>query len=152
MGKGPATALVPVKGNIFDEDVVGLACSLVRPAKGLVRILYVIEVPRSLPLDAEVAVESLRGEQVLGRLEQLGKSYKCRVEGEILQARELGPAVVREAEDRKVDVVVTGVPYQESYGTPTVGELVPYLLKHSPCRVLVYREEQAVMGRDGRER
>src|SRR5690606_24317451 len=107
------------------------------PEKGIVLVLYVIQVPRSLPLDAEVPAEAARGEQVLQRLERLGKARKCKVEGEILQARGLGPAIVHEADERHARMIVAGMPYLENYGEPTMGELIPYLLKHSPCRVLV---------------
>ncbi len=146
----PATALVPVTGIPLDDEAVEMACDLVRPSKGTVLVLYVIAMPRSLPLDAEVPVETMRGEQVLQRMEEIGKIHKCRVEGEILQARGIGPATVREAEERRVDLLVTAMPYVEDYGTPALGELVPYLLKHSPCRVLVFREKQAAANRDGR--
>jgi nucleotide-binding universal stress UspA family protein len=136
------TALVPVTGSSHDEFTVALACDLVKPQKGTVHIVYVIEVSRQLPLDAEVPFESTRGERILVQMEKVAKSRKCKVEGEILQARSLGPAVVDEAFLRNADVVVAGSPYQEHFGAPTIGDVVPYLLKHSPCRVVVYREAQ----------
>lgn len=135
-------ALVPVTGTSLDEFTVGLACDLVKPNKGIVHIVYVIEVPRQLPLDAEVPFESSRGERVLVQMEKIAKSRKCKVEGEILQARSLGPAVVDEASLRNADVVVIGSPYQEHFGAPAIGEVAPYLLKYSPCRVVVYRDQQ----------
>jgi nucleotide-binding universal stress UspA family protein len=135
-------ALVPVTGSILDEFTVGLACDLVKPNKGTVHIVYVIEVPRQLPLDAEVPFESSRGERILVQMENIAKSHKCKVEGEILQARSLGPAVVGEASLRKADVVVIGSPYQEHFGAPTIGEVTPYVLKYSACHVVVYRDPQ----------
>ncbi len=141
-GKGLSRVLVPVDGSDLDDDVVSLACEMVNHKKGTVWVLYVIEVERRLPLDAEVPAETARGEQVLQHLEKLGKSMKCRIEGEILQARNAGPAVVQEAVDRDAELLIAGTAYQEHYGTPTLGDLVPYLLKRSPCRVLVYRGEQ----------
>ncbi|MEX2598411.1 MAG: universal stress protein [Dehalococcoidia bacterium] len=148
MATGP-TALVPVTGSTFDDEIVGLACDLMRLRKGKVRVLYVIQVPRSLPLDAEVPTESMRGERVLQHMEQLAKERKCPAEGEILQARNLGPAVVREAEEREVDLLVAGMPYQENYGSPTLGDFIPFLLKHSPCQVLVVRDGQTPANRKG---
>jgi nucleotide-binding universal stress UspA family protein len=127
-------------GEPLDEEVVGLACELVKGRKGLVRALYVICVPRRLPLDAEIALEAARGEQVLQQMEKVGKAHKCIVEGEILQARDIGPAVVEEALQREADVIVIGTSYQERFGAATLGDVVPYLLKHSPCRVVVYRD------------
>ena len=141
-GKGLSRILVPVNGSPLDDDVLSLACEMVNHKKGTVWVLYVIEVARTLPLDAEVPAETARGEAVLQHLEKLGKSMKCRLEGEILQARNVGPAIVQEAVDRDAELLIAGTDYQEHYGSPTLGDLVPYLLKHSPCRVLVYRGAQ----------
>ena len=141
-GKGLSRVLVAVSGSALDDDIVSLACEMVDHKKGTVWVLFVIEVARTLPLDAEVPVETARGEQVLQQLEALGKSKKCTIEGEILQARSVGAAVVQEAVDREAELLIAGTPYQEHYGSPTLGDLVPYLLKRSPCRVLVYRGAQ----------
>ena len=141
-GNGLSRVLVPVNGSSLDDDVLALACQMVDRKKGTVWVLYVIEVARRLPLDAEVPVETARGEQVLQHLEKLGRPWKCKLEGEILQARNVGPAIVQEAVDRDAEVLITGMTYQEHYGSPTLGDLVPYLLKHSPCRVIVYRGQQ----------
>ena len=140
--KGLSRVLVPVDGSALDDDILSLACEMVDRKRSIVWVLYVIEVARALPLDAEVSVETARGEAVLQHLEQLGKSRRCRVEGEILQARNAGPAIVQEAVARDAELLIAGVDYQEHYGSPTLGELVPYLLKRSPCRVLVYRGAQ----------
>ena len=141
-GKGLSRVLVPVNGSALDDDIVSLACEMVDHKKGTVWVLYVIEVARTLPLDAEVPIQTAHGEQVLQHLEALGKSKKCQLDGEILQARNAGPAIVQEAVDRDAELLIAGVDYQEHYGSPTLGELVPYLLKRSPCRVLVYRGAQ----------
>ncbi len=133
--------LVPVTGQPVDDEAVTLACELAKPHKGLVRVLYVILVPRTLPLDAEVSEETAQGERVLQRMEALGKAQKCKLEGEILQARHIGTAVVQEAEDRKVPLIVLSLPYRLQYGVPSLGNVAPYILKHAPCRVLVSREQ-----------
>ena len=54
------TALVAVMGSDLDEFTVGIACDLVKPHKGTVRLVYVIEVARQLALDAEIPFESAR--------------------------------------------------------------------------------------------
>ena len=140
------TALVPVTGNALDGETVALACDLVRPSKGMVWVLYVIEVPRQLPLDAEIASESAQGERLLQEMERIGKKHKCKIEGEIIQARTLAVAVVDEAVQRSADLIVASASYEEHFGAPSLGEVVPYLLKHSPCRVMVYRDSQAAAG------
>ena len=139
MGGQFKAALVPVTGSPLDELALGIACDLVRQAKGTVYVLYVIEVPLQLPLDAELATEAARGERVLQALERIAKAHKCKVEGEILQARSLAPAVIEEAEQRGADMIVVGTPYQEHFGTPTISDVIPFPLKYSPVPVLVYR-------------
>lgn len=142
-------ALALVTGTPMDKAVISIACDLVRPHKGRVWALYVIEVGRKLPLDAELPNETARGEHLLQRMEAFGRSLKCTVEGDLLQARDIGAAIVREAVDRRTDVVVTSMPYTERYGSSSLGEIVPYVLRHSPCRVVVYREQQPALVPEG---
>jgi len=131
--------LLPVNGDDSDEESLWLACNLVRETKGKIYALYVIEVARQLPLDSDVSSETAKGEQVLQRIEKLGKKYHVEVHAEILQAREAGPAVVQEAVERQVGTIVVGVPYKRRYGAFSLGRTVPFILKNSQCPVLLWR-------------
>jgi nucleotide-binding universal stress UspA family protein len=132
--------LVPVTGERIDEETVELACGLANNGKAMVWVLYVIQVARSLPLDAEIPAETARGEQVLQRIEEIGRHHKCKVEGQIIQAREIGPAVLQEVADHQVELLMVGLPEQRRYGIATLGDMVLYVLKYAPCQVLVNRE------------
>lgn len=131
--------LLPVHGYDSDEDSLHLACKLAKGSKGKVYVLYVIEVERRLPLDADVIPEAARGEEVLQRMEKLGKEQQVEIEAEILQARDAGPAVVQEAVDREVDAIVIGIPYKRRYGLFNIGNIIPFILKHAPCPVMLWR-------------
>ena len=131
--------LLPVHGYDSDEDSLHLACKLAKQSKGKVYVLYVIEVARRLPLDADITHESTRGEEVLQRMEKLGKEQQVRIEAEILQARDAGPVVVQEAVDREVDAIVIGIPYKRRYGLFNLGNIIPFILKHAPCPVILWR-------------
>ena len=139
--------LVPVHGDESDLQALSLARSMTHEMKGRIYVLYVIEVEHKLPLDAEVDPESAKGEEVLQRIEKLGKGYHCEIEAEILQAREAGPAVVQEAVDRQVEAIVMAMPYKKLHGNFSLGETVPYILKNAPCPVLLLRGEMAINGR-----
>ncbi len=136
---GLSSVLVPVKGDKFDDEAIKLACGLIKPSKGKVLALYVIEVDRGLPVDAEIAPATARGEEVLKHIEELTKEERCEVEAEILQAREVGPAVVQEAVERGVGAIVIGLAYKRRYGAFSLGEAVPYILKNAPCCVILWR-------------
>jgi nucleotide-binding universal stress UspA family protein len=65
---------------------------------------------------------------------------KCRVQTELLQAREAGSTIVGEAVEHKSDLIVMGVPYQEKFGDFCVESRAMHVLEHAPCRVLLTRE------------
>jgi nucleotide-binding universal stress UspA family protein len=133
-------ALVAVKGERVDEEAVRLACTMARGRKGKVYVVYVIEVKRVLPLDAEIEPEIEKAEQVLKRAERIADEVDYRVETELLQAREVGPAIVDEAVERGVDTIYMGMAYKKRFGEFDLGNVVPYVLKNAPCRVLLLRE------------
>ena len=135
-----ASVLVPVTGDSTDQQMVRLACELLESSRSSVHILYVIEVGRGVPLDADVAPAASKGEEVLKDMERVAQSYKCNLEAELVQARNAGAAVVQEAVDKDVDAIVLGTTYQERFGSYSLGESIPYILKHAPCRVIVSRE------------
>ena len=143
MGSGfieVAKALVAVKGEKVDEETVRLACAMSRARKGKVYVVYVIEVKRALPLDAEIEPEIQKAEQVLKRAERVADEVDYPVETDLLQAREVGPAIVDEAVERGVDTIFMGVAYKKRFGEFDLGSVVPYVLKNAPCRVLLWRE------------
>jgi len=131
--------IAPVDGSAASFDALELACLLSRRNKGTVFAVYVIEVARTLPLDAEMGAEADVGEGVLQRAEEIAASLDCRIEGELLQARDRGHAIVDEAIDRGVDAVVMGVPYNRELGEFQLDETAQYVLKTAPCRVILCR-------------
>ncbi|MBI4340362.1 MAG: universal stress protein [Chloroflexi bacterium] len=141
--------LVPVRGDPTDAKALRLACEVTRDPKGKVFVVYVIEVPHHLPLDSDIASESTRAEEVLHQLEALGKEYKGTVEAVVLQARDAGPAVVQEAVERQVDIILMAVPYQMQHGLFTLGSAAPHILRYAPCPVLLWRQEMSPQGYGG---
>lgn len=135
-----SSILVAVQGEQFDEEIVKLACELLNSNKGKLYLLYVIEVERGFPVDAEIAPATAKGEGVLRRMEEVAKSLKYRAEGEMVQTRRMGSAVVQEAFEKSVDTVVLGIPYRERFGSFSLGDTLPYVLKNAPCSVVVWRE------------
>lgn len=139
-----ANIMVPVSGNPIDEEAIGLACRVAKAAKGRVYAVYVIEVTRTLPLNAELELEVRKGEKFLDQAERAAEELDYEVETELLQAREVGPAVVDEALERGVDLIILGVPYKKRFGEFNLGKVAPYVLKNAPCRVWLVR--QAISG------
>lgn len=132
--------LVPVRGNPADEEALRLAGEVTRRNKGTLYVLYIVEVARALPLDASMEVEAQQARQFLADVQRRAQREKFRVETELIQAREVGPAVVEEAIERGVGLVVMGMSYKRRFGQFHLGEAVPHILQHAPCEVWLCRE------------
>jgi len=132
--------LVPVIGSQADEEAIKLACRLARQDKSEVRAIYIITMTRDLPLDAEIEPEIQKAEDILGHIELVAKEQNCRIETDVLQAREPGPAIIDEAMEREVDLIIMGVAYKQRFGEFSLGEVVPYVLKNATCRVILYHQ------------
>jgi len=131
--------LVPVNGNDTDDDAVALACEIGRRSKAEVYAIYVIEVKRTLPLDVDLPPEAARGDAVLARLEKVAQTYAVNLQGEILQARDVGTAIVDEAAERRIDLIIMGLGYKRKFGEFDLGQTTQYVLRNAPCRVWVAR-------------
>jgi nucleotide-binding universal stress UspA family protein len=136
----PKRILVPVNGNPTDEEMVSLACTLAKRSKAEIHVIYIIEVKRTLPLDADLPPEAEKGEIVLEQAERVAEQFDQRIQADLLQARDVGPTIVDEARERGVDLILLGVTYKRRFGEFDLGRTAPFVLKHAPCRVWVCRQ------------
>jgi len=132
--------LVPVGGTEVDEEVVKLACRLAKRDKGKVWAVSVVAVKRDLPLDAEIDSEIQNAEDVLDFVERAAEEEGSEVETDVLQAREAGPAIIDEAVEKGVSLILMGIKYKTRFGQFSLGNVVPYVLKNAPCPVILYQQ------------
>ena len=132
--------LVPVSGAEADEEAMRLACELAKKSKGKIWAVYVIAIKRSLPLEAEIDPEIRRAEDILDYIETVAEEQDYEVETDLLQAREAAPTIIDAAVEREVDLILMGVTYKRRFGQFSLGNVVPYVLKNAPCRVILYHQ------------
>ncbi len=132
--------LVPVSGTEADEETMRLACRLAKRDKGRIWAVYVITVQRTLPLDAEIEPEIQKAEEILDHIEMVAEEQDYEVAAEALQAREAGPAIIDEAVERGIDLILMGVKYKIRFGQFSLGNVVLYVLKNAPCPVILYHQ------------
>jgi nucleotide-binding universal stress UspA family protein len=136
--------LVPVVGSEVDGEAMKLACRLAKnekeKEKSKIWAVSVVAIKRALPLDAEIDSEIKRAESVLDRVQSIAEEEEFEIETDVLQAREVGPAIVDEAVERGVSLIVMGIIYKRQFGQFSLGDVVPYVLKNSPCPVILYQQ------------
>lgn len=134
-------AVVALAGGPGDERIVRLVSELARPIHGELAAVHVVEVGWSLPLDADIAGRSEEVQRILDNAESVAEESKVRLESVLLQARDVGAALVDEATERQADLLVLGLPYRKRFGGDfAIGRTIPYVLKNAPCAVWVVRE------------
>jgi len=129
--------LVPVAGMEADVEAMKLACRLARKDKGKIWAVYVITIKRALPLEAEIESEMRTAEEILDHIERVAEEEDYEVDTDVLQAREAGPAIIDEAAERKVDLIIIGFKQKRRFGQFSLGNVAPYVLKNAPCPVLL---------------
>ena len=134
-------AVIALAGGTRDERIIRLVSELARPHAAEMVGVHVVEIGWSMPLDADIASRSEEVQQVLDRAEIVAEQAKMRLEPVLLQARDVGPALVDEAAERDADLLVLGLAYRKRFGGDfALGRTIPYVLQHAPCAVWVVRE------------
>ena len=152
--------LVPLLNRSEATDrIVALATQMARQRNGHVDALAVIEVPFTLPLNAYVEQDEKLALEVLDRAESVAERCGVRngnmVTKRILKARNAGTAIVREAEDQAVDLILmANTPVRVRGNMQQVDPVVEYVMKNAPCEVLVLsqghtRTAQSALGEAG---
>jgi basic amino acid/polyamine antiporter, APA family len=152
--------LVPVFGTELDDDIVATAGRLAAAEQeqagdaeedARLDLIYVIEVPLTLPLDAPLPPErEAEARKALERAREVGEEYEdVGVSTEVIRARKVGAGILEAA--RSIDaeaIVIGGEPPTKIRGGATIGGIgaakpaeigaaTEYVLKKAPCRVLL---------------
>jgi APA family basic amino acid/polyamine antiporter len=151
--------LVPVFGTKLDDDIVATAGRLAAAeqeeggddGESHLELVYVIEVPLSLPLDAELPPErEAQARRALDRAREVGEEYEdVEVSTEVIRARKTGAGIVEAARRANSEAIVIGAePPTKIRGggrfggigaakPAEIGAATEYVLKKAPCRVLL---------------
>ena len=134
-------AVVALNGGPSDERIVRLAADYAVRHKAELIAVHVVEIDWTLPLDADIAGRSEEVQQVLDSAESIAEGVKLSMEPVLLQARDVGAAIVDETTERGADMLIVGLPYRKRFGGEfAMGRTIPYILQNAPCTVWVVRE------------
>lgn len=149
----PKRWVVYLTGEPEDDRLLEIVEQVADNPNSHITLAYVVEVQQSMPLDAELPADLLRGEDILGEAETF--AARCvggrreNVTTELLQARSAGAAVVDQAIDEGADAILVACAMKKRFGKFTMGENVDYILRNAPCEVIVVRAPVGESGRAG---
>ena len=142
MPLGTQRILIPVNDRPHSEHAFRGACHMAKDAKAELFAIHVIEVPLSMPLEAEFTDDMEEAEKLLNRFERIARQeHKPRLTARSVRARQAGAAVAKEAEIEQVDLVIVGIPFSRNLGQYHLGTTGSYIFQHTSCQVLLWREQ-----------
>lgn len=137
-------AVLSLDGGPTDKIVIEYGCKLARADGAELVAVYVLEVDWSHDLDDDLEEQREEASRALDLAEGLAEKEKVQIESQLLQARDVGAALVDEAVALDADAVVMGLPYKVRFGGDfALGQTIPYVFKNAPCQVLIVREPVA---------
>ncbi len=137
-------AVLSLNGGPTDELVIECGCKLARADNSELVAIYVLQVDWRHDLDDDLEDQREEASRALDLAEGMAEKEKVPLESQLLQARDVGAALVDEAVALDADAIVLGLPYKVRFGGDfALGETIPYVFKNAPCRVFVVREPVA---------
>jgi APA family basic amino acid/polyamine antiporter len=130
--------LVPIVPGRPSDDALDVACRLAAERGARVLAVTVVEVPRELALDAELADEERQANDELDEASAIGDTYGVKVLGRLVRGRSASREIVREAGRWGAEIIVLGSPRKSLTRRRGVfGSTVDRVMRNAPCRVMV---------------
>ena len=137
------TVIVPVvAGDQETQHAVAVAANLAGEG-GTLRLLSVLEVPATLPLDAQLPEAEREARDALARAQALADARDVHATTDLRRARDAGTAVVDAAEAAHASAIVVAAGMSGFRRGPAVDRMTRTILRHAAARVVVLRRPQA---------
>jgi nucleotide-binding universal stress UspA family protein len=115
------------------------AAARIASTKATIVLVYVLEVPRELPLDALFPDEEREARAVLHRATAVVEGYGVRTAERLERAHSAAQAALELAEEYEADMIVLAASIRTRRGHSTFGQTVTAILHRARCRVMLVR-------------
>ncbi len=115
-----------------------LGCQMANLMGTSLMAIHVVEVAAGLPLDADDELLNLPGMQVLAMARQIAShNFSMHIATQLLRARHAGEAIVDEADEKGIELLVIGHHQHHRLAGVLLGSTEQYVSHHAPCKILV---------------
>jgi nucleotide-binding universal stress UspA family protein len=144
-------AVLGLNGGPTDSLVVHVACELAKASRADLNAVHVVEVDWRHALTDVIPGCHERASAILDLAETTAERQKVAMTTTLLQARDVGAAIVDEAVAVEADLIILGLPYKKRFGGDfRFGQVVPYVLQNAPMAVWITREPVPAQAEPGR--
>ena len=97
--------LIPTDGKQASEDIIDFICSIQAGIGAVIHIVYVVEVPRNLPLGTMVPEKVDAAKEAISNAQKIAEKHHTTVNTTIIYARTVEDSIIATAEDMHCDVI-----------------------------------------------
>lgn len=129
--------LVGVTDTSISERLIRLACGIAREYEATVNLIYVIEIPMTLPLNVETPDQVSQIKAIIAKAEEIGSIHKVKLRPIVTRARFAGKAIFEASQKYFTDYIVLGA--KKSFSSKLFGSSADFILRNAECDVIVDR-------------
>jgi nucleotide-binding universal stress UspA family protein len=129
--------LVVFSRSIHSEVLMALASRMAKGRQAQLVAIYIIEVPYTLPIDAELVAEEREALEVLTAAEEIGRKTGVEITTRTARDRQIGPAIIAAAREENASLIVMGTYREHRYAGAPMGQAIEYILGQTQIDVLI---------------
>jgi nucleotide-binding universal stress UspA family protein len=129
--------IVVFSPEINSSHMMALAVKLAHGQKSALHAIYIIEVPYTLPPDAEMAQEERAALDALGAAEALSLNSDVTLRTETIKSRSTKQAILDVAKRDKADLIILGSYREGKYTGAPLGHMIEEIAADAKCDVLI---------------
>lgn len=131
------SVIVVFSPEIESAHMMALAAKLARGERSELLVIYVIEVPFTLPPDAQMPAEERAALDALGAAETIAMNNGVTIRTEIIKTRMTSQAVLDVAKREKANLIILGSFREGKYTGAPLGRAIETIAANAKCDVLI---------------
>jgi nucleotide-binding universal stress UspA family protein len=131
------SVIIVFSQEIHSEHMMSLAVRVARRERAQLLAAYIIEVPHTLPLDAEMEAERRDALGVLQVAESIARKNNVEIQTEISLARQVSQGVLELAKRKDAHLIVVGAYREGKYTGAPIGSAIEVIAAKATCDVLI---------------
>jgi nucleotide-binding universal stress UspA family protein len=129
--------LVVFSADIKSEVLMALAVKMAKGQHIDVVAIYVIEVPMTLPMGADLPKQEREALEVLTAAKEIGRRSGLEIQTRTIRDRQAGPAIIHAARDECARLIVMGTYRENRYAGAPLARAIEYVTTHTQFDVLI---------------
>jgi nucleotide-binding universal stress UspA family protein len=129
--------LVVFSPEISSEVLMALAAKMAKGHQSQLVAIYVIEVPLTLPIDADLPQQERQALEVLTAATEIGRRAGIEISTRTVRDRQTGTAIIAAAREENARLIVMGTYREHGYTGAPLAKVIEYVTTHTHVDVLV---------------